>query len=180
MKKGELFCFCAAVLFLSGCSYLQKKEVRQPTVTEVVREDLTAQDAKEMLKAGAKNWFYGEGLGDTATKVVGSVLFLPYGIYVVGNAALNLAGYKGFYISDALPEPRRKEVKDLYKTVTSIPGRVTATVAGEEFRSEEKIEEDGGFWAEKRIMARIRERKRLEEESRVAHVRDDLYGDDLS
>ena len=85
----------------------------------------------------AETFYTVPGLGTAALNVGAIVLFPPFAIYVVGNAVANLAGYEGVYVSDALPEEDRKDFNDGYDTVVSAPGRVTAAVAGKEFRSKD-------------------------------------------
>lgn len=61
------------------------------------------------------------------------VLFPPYALYLLGNAGVAFAGYEPLYVTDALPEPAKKEVLGLYNGVTGVPGRLNALVAGERY-----------------------------------------------
>lgn len=61
------------------------------------------------------------------------VVFPPYALYLLGNAGVAFAGYEPLYVTDALPEPARKEVLGFYNGVTGVPGRVNALVAGEPY-----------------------------------------------
>jgi len=85
-------------------------------------------------KAG--KWFYGPGVGRTMANVGTSVLFPPYAIYLIGNAALSLSGLPSLYLTDALPEESRAGVLTVYDGVTSVPGKVTSTIAGREFEDQ--------------------------------------------
>ena len=72
------------------------------------------------------------------------VLFPPYALYLLGNAGVAFAGYEPMYVTDALPEPARKEVLGLYNGVTGVPGRLNALVAGERFVNGATGSERGG------------------------------------
>ena len=61
------------------------------------------------------------------------VLFPPYAIYLLGNAGIAFAGYEPIYVTDALPAPAKKEALGLYNSLTGVPGRVNALVAGKRF-----------------------------------------------
>ena len=99
-----------------------------------------------MLATGSKNWALGNGLGDTALKVGTSIVFPPYLIYLIGNGAIEMAGYNGVYVTDALPDKYREGWNGMYDSVSSLPGRAVATASGSEFRSQERINAEGGFW----------------------------------
>lgn len=91
-------------------------------------------EAYEKLDQYARNWFYGQGLGNTMTNAGTVVIFPPYAFYVLGNAGLSLMGYEPLYITNALPEDSRKPVLKIFNGVTSVPGRINAKVAGEDFQ----------------------------------------------
>ncbi len=61
------------------------------------------------------------------------VVFPPYALYLLGNAGLALAGYEPLYVTDALPGEARDAALTVYDGITSVPGRIAAGVAGEEF-----------------------------------------------
>ena len=86
------------------------------------------------LKIATHRWFYGAGVGRTLANVGTIVVFPPYAFYLLGNAALEMGGYKPLHITNALPEEPRKEVLGIYNRVVSAPGRLNALVAGEEFQ----------------------------------------------
>jgi hypothetical protein len=88
------------------------------------------------LSQFGRQWFYGPGFGRTLANVGTVVLFPPYALYLLGNAGLALAGYQQLYLTSALPNPARRYVLDVYDGVTSVPGRITSTVAGEEFQTQ--------------------------------------------
>lgn len=73
---------------------------------------------------------------------VGTVIvFPPYALYLLGNAGLQLAGFEPLYVSEAIPGKAGKYVKGAYEDVTSLPGRLTSFVAGEEFQAGSEIGE---------------------------------------
>lgn len=92
------------------------------------------EEAAELLEKEGGNWFYGPGLGSTMLNVGACVLFPPYALYLLMNYGLEASGYEPLYVTDALPEGPRDGVKEVYREVTSVPGKVTSAVAGEEFR----------------------------------------------
>ena len=96
-------------------------------------EPPTPEEANRKLAQFGHDWFYGGGLGRTTLNVGAVVLFPPYALYLVGNACLQLADKDPIYVTDALPEKPREGVLRVYDEFTSVPGRITAGVSGEEF-----------------------------------------------
>lgn len=94
----------------------------------------TQEEIEEKATVLAQDWFYGPGIGQTMLNVGTSVLFPPYAVYVLGRAGLSAAGIEAPAVTDALPEPARKGVNEVYDTMISAPGRLNAEVAGEKFR----------------------------------------------
>ena len=103
---------------------------------------LPPEKGKELLAEMGGNWLYGQGLGETTLNVGAIVLFPPYAIYLLGNAAISLSGHAPLHFSDALPGEVHDNYLSLYDNVTSAPGRVSAAVAGEEFRTNERANEN--------------------------------------
>ncbi len=103
---------------------LARGEVKPPTIEEA---------NAELAKQG-ENWLYGSGFGATTLNVATCIVFPPYILYLLGNAGLQMAGYEPVYLTDAVPEPAREEVAGVYDGVVSVPGRIAAVTAGEEFR----------------------------------------------
>ena len=95
----------------------------------------TPEEFNEQLGDYGRKWFYGGGIGRTMVNVGTAVAFPPYLIYLVGNAGLAMAGYEPLCPADLLPETPREYVLTVYNGVTSVPGRVTALIAGKEFQS---------------------------------------------
>jgi len=94
----------------------------------------TPEEASEELSKQGEDWLFGKGLGSTTLNVATCVIFPPYVLYLVANAGLQMAGYEPIYITDAVPEPAKKQIDAVYDGVVSVPGRIAATAAGEEFR----------------------------------------------
>jgi len=135
---GLLLAFGVAVC---GCSLREKKEP-DPALAAALNQPLTPEQSEEMLAQMGGNWLYGQGLGETAMNVAGVVLFPPYGLYLLGNAALSLSGYEPFSVSEALPDEEGQAYRDAFDIVAAGPGRFAAAVAGEEYRTPEVIKED--------------------------------------
>ena len=94
----------------------------------------------DQLETAGSNWLYGDGLGKTILNVGAVVLFPPYAIYLVGNAGLAMFGQDPLYVTDLLPEEPREGYLTVYDAVTSVPGMLTSTVAGEDFRVPERLQ----------------------------------------
>ena len=129
-------------LSLIGCS-LPKKQVKPNNVSlrmakEVLEKPLPPEQAEEILEVAGGNYIYGQGVGRTALNVGATVLFPPYGIYLLGNALLDYKGYQTYYVTDILREKGKQGWDRVYDTVTSAPGRVLAGLAGEDFRSDDE------------------------------------------
>lgn len=142
----------AACVLLQGCFLLKKKEVdpaaqgdlNQLDLQAVADHPLSPEETEGLINEVGANWFYGQGLGETAVSAGAIVLFPPYAIYVLGNAMLSLNGYEEVRITDALPESGRAQWNSVYDHVTSVPGEITSGVAGEEFRDKEKARQQLG------------------------------------
>lgn len=128
---------------LCSCSVLQKEEDPQIALTkQAVQKPLPPEKTGELVGKVGGNWLYGQGVGETALTVGTIFAFPPYAIYVLGNGALSLAGYRQLRVTDALPDDARDGWNSVYDGVTGAPGRVTAAVAGKEYREKDVIEED--------------------------------------
>ena len=90
----------------------------------------------DTIQTKAAHWFYGPGVGKTMTNIGTVALFPPYVIYLIGNAALSLSGLQPMYMTDLLPDESRAGVLKVYNGVTSVPGRLTSSIAGREFEEE--------------------------------------------
>lgn len=98
---------------------------------------LSPEESEELLGEVGKNFVYGEGVGCSMLSIGTIALFPPYAALLLGNAALSLNGYEELWPSDLLPEQDRAEWKSAYSGLCSVPGRISADLAGEDFRSEE-------------------------------------------
>lgn len=136
-RFAATLCALGASLVISGCGVIREKppEEGDHEIIELVKKPISPEKSGELLKQTGGNWFYGQGIGETAVNVGTSVVFPPYAIYYLGNMALSVAGYEPLYVTNALPEDSRDAVNGVYSGVTSAPGRLTAAVAGEEFRT---------------------------------------------
>ncbi|MDC0357914.1 hypothetical protein OAO01_03790 [Oligoflexia bacterium] len=134
------FWLCLSVLVcLAGCSLLKERTASdsEADLQQISKQKLSPEESKELLGDVGGNWLYGQGLGNTALTIGTIALFPPYALYVLGNSALSLSGYKTVELSDALPEEGKANWGRFYDGVTSGPGRFTAALAGEEYRSKE-------------------------------------------
>lgn len=126
-----LLCSCTAVsnsnTNLKGFTPTQKQKV------------LTPEQTKELLSEASGNWFYGQGVGDTAIKTTAAVLFPPYAIALLGNSILGLSGYEKIGIGDIVPGAVGRGLEKGYNEVSSAPGRLTSAVGGEKYRTRSDI-----------------------------------------
>lgn len=134
--RVQLLCF---LIWSIGCAVPQKRadedSVAQLVITR--KQPLTVQQSEDVLGVVAENWLYGPGLGRSALNIGTIVLFPPYAVYVLGNALLDVSGFQPLYLTDLLPEDERQDYNKMFDSVTGAPGRVTAAMAGKEFRSPE-------------------------------------------
>lgn len=87
----------------------------------------------QKLEEFSSAWLYGHGMGRTMLNVGTVIVFPPYALYLLGNAGLQLAGYEELRLSALLPEPAEELFSGAYNGVTSVPGRISAEIAGREF-----------------------------------------------
>jgi hypothetical protein len=123
---------------VGGCGLLEPQP--EPTqssqaVQAAIQKPLSPEETEELMGTVADNWFYGQGVGEAALTAGTIFIFPPYALYVAGNAALDLSGHKQLRVTDALPSDEREVWNEVYEGVTSVPGRVTSGIAGEDFRS---------------------------------------------
>lgn len=126
------------LLGLSACTRAEKPKPPAIPLSGLNTAPLAPEKAKDLASQMGKQWFYGEGVGNTAATVGTIVFFPPYAALVLGNAALSMGGYEQYWLSDVLPEEERTEYRQIYRDVTSLPGRTHAAIAGREFITEEE------------------------------------------
>lgn len=133
---------CCAILFgVIGCGLIRKRSEDSPSGLDIVGKPMTSRQAKEVLGTVGGNFAYGSGLGDAALNVGAVVLFPPYVLYLLGNAALSVSGYQPITVSSLLPEEDGKQWAETYDKMVSGPGRVVAAMTGHEYRSQEVADE---------------------------------------
>jgi hypothetical protein len=141
-KIGMVGALCALLFSASGCGVL--RESQKPSLQAQINATpaLTPEEAQMVLDETTKDIVYGEGLGEVAVNVGGSVLFPPYAVYVLGNALLSASGYEGIYFTDALPAEEREQWHATYSKIVAVPGRVAAEANGEEFRDAKTVQKN--------------------------------------
>jgi hypothetical protein len=126
---------------VAGCT-LKKKAEPDPVLQAAKGKQLSPEESEELLEQMGSNWLYGQGVGETAMNIGGVLLFPPYAIYLIGNAALSLSGYEPLTVADALPDEEGTTYREAYDSIAAGPGRFAAAVAGREYRTKEVIKED--------------------------------------
>ena len=114
---------------------LEKKDESEPDLMEMSKTPLKPEQAQEIVGDVGHDWLYGQGVGNTAAQVGAIAIFPPYGLIVLGNAALEYKGYKPIGVSSALPKEEAEAWSNAYDSVVSVPGKVAASAAGEEFKT---------------------------------------------
>ena len=127
-----------AVTFL-GCGILQKK-VDDPSI-DFSKKTLTPKQSNELAAQVAGNFFYGQGFGDAIINIGGIIITPWYAIYALGNAVISLSGYEPLYVTNLLPKETKSGYDAVYNGVASVPGRGTALVARQQYRTDEIIKE---------------------------------------
>ena len=125
-------------VFFSACSARQESS-EQVDFQQITQNPLSPEETKQMMQEVAGNWFYGQGVGDTAVKAGTAIAFPPYALVLIGNAVASLSGYEPVGITDVIPGQAGAEVENTYNSVTSVPGQVTSAAAGEHFRDRHTI-----------------------------------------
>lgn len=120
-----------------ACTPAKTENQAVPSLGQITQKPLSEEESQKLLGTVGENWFYGQGVGETALAAGTVFLFPPYAFYLLGNAVLGLSGYEQMRLSDALPEEERKNWLSVYDGVTSAPGQVSAAVAGREFITKE-------------------------------------------
>lgn len=128
------------MFLLSGCGIIRELPEDEQLGKQLQNPPPSEEEAKAQLDEVGSNFVYGSGLGEAMINVGGIIAFPPYGIYVLGDALANLSGYD-IKPSAALPEEEQDAWDELYADVASGPGRVTAAMAGTEYRSAEVVKE---------------------------------------
>jgi len=130
---------------LTSCgpqNYLRNKSVQETDILspQYTKELITGEQkapnveqAKRELDTQLGKWFYGHGFGRSLLNVGTIVVFPPWALYLSGNAGIELAGYEPLRITSIFPDKPRDGILDLYDGITSVPGRLNATVANKTF-----------------------------------------------
>jgi hypothetical protein len=123
--------------FFSACSLIQPKEAKEVTrvspIEQVSKRPLEDHELQELNTRVVDSYVYGEGLGDSVIKVGTAVVFPPFLLVMLGNAALSATGHEPVGVSTFLPEKAAEGWDRVYSEVTSAPGRVSAGVAGRDY-----------------------------------------------
>lgn len=127
------------LLIQAGCAAPADQAAQPPLPLSGINSPaLPPEKAEELASQVGRQWFFGEGVGNTVATVGTVVLFPPYAALVLGNAALSMGGYEQYWLSDVLPEEERGEYRLFYRNVTSLPGRTHAAIAGRDFITNEE------------------------------------------
>jgi hypothetical protein len=137
---SRLFClFILLNLVTTSCTLIKPKEKNNETsvMLKTALKNPAPELAGDVLSTASGNWFYGQGVGQTALNVGTTIMFPPYAAVILGNFALDLMGYESVGLSNFLDKEDKVKWVNFYDGVTSVPGQMTSKVAGEEFRTQE-------------------------------------------
>jgi len=130
------------MLLISGCSGIQPGYGPDEfDLKKVSQEPLSPGETRAMLGDLGESWVYGSGLGETALAVGTIVIFPPFALLLAGNSVLGMTGHEPVTLWRFLPDEQGEAARSAYSSVVSTPGRVTSTVAGEEFHDQERIKQ---------------------------------------
>ena len=86
------------------------------------------EEYKAEMSRLAQGWFFGHGVGTAIFNIGTAFSFPPYGVYLLSNAGLEASGFGAIYPTDLMPRTPAKYLKNGFRTMVSIPGRITAFV----------------------------------------------------
>lgn len=133
-----LFIAASLLIVLGACTpKKQSGPSANSQLASAIKDPLSPEETEELLGEVGENWLYGQGLGESAATIGTIAVFPPFALWVAGNAIAEFSGYESLKFSDALPDQEREAFLSAYDSVTSAPGRMSAAIAGEEFRSKE-------------------------------------------
>lgn len=138
-KKSCNTCLLAIFLLITGCGVLTPKEP-DPDL-DFIGKHLTSEQSNNLAKEVAGNFFYGQGFGQAIVNVTTIIFWPPYAIYILGNGVISLSGYEPLLVTNLLPQNIKDSYDTGYDTVTSVPGRITAAIAGQRFRTKSVIKD---------------------------------------
>ncbi len=87
------------------------------------------------LEELGERWVYGDGIGTTALNVGTSILFPPYLFVLLGNGALQVAGFEPVGVSSLLEGEQKRDWEEGYSSFVSLPGKLVAQSSGEYYRA---------------------------------------------
>jgi len=125
------------IVYLNSENF-NKSEVKwtteNPPSMEEVKRAVKAGEASEKLAMMGDWWLYGPGMGYTMLNLGTVVLFPPYALYLLGNAALSISGSEPVRVMDIVPEgDSRAAIEGALDDVCSVPGRLNAAIAGKSY-----------------------------------------------
>jgi hypothetical protein len=125
-----------------ACGVIRKKEESSfLPIKEILSTPLSPEEHNELLQETSRNIFYGETLGRAAVAAGATIIFPPAAIYWFSNLALDLAGYETIGPASFMPEEAGKEAESLYLAIVSLPGKIVATAAGQNFRDQKSADQ---------------------------------------
>lgn len=116
----------------SNFSSTEWRTDKPPSIKEITNAVKTEQVEEKV--EGMKNWWlYGPGMGRTILNIGTTIVFPPYGLFLLTNAGLSLAGEETIKPLEALPEEPKQVATEVYNGITSVPGRINAFLSEEEY-----------------------------------------------
>lgn len=131
------------ILAITACTPTSAEEAAVTRADEgvIVPKALTPEEAEEAMSDVGKGWLYGDGLGTAMLNIGTTVIFPPYGIFLLGNLALSASGTEPVGVGMFLEGEDEDQWDQMFSTAVSGPGRVAAAISGEEYVSPETSRE---------------------------------------
>lgn len=131
---------------VAGCAFTDPAEREIPANQQLARMSiegkLSPQQSREVLDTVHETSVYGSTIGEVTLKIAGSILFPPYGIYLLSRSVGKVAGADVPEATAVLPADEKRTWDAWYDDIASGPGRLAAAIAGQEYRTKERIDED--------------------------------------
>lgn len=135
----RIYLTTAVFITLFGCSAaVNSSDARAVEPPQLVPAVMTPETAEKAAKTVGKSWLYGDGLGTAFLNLGTTIVFPPYGVFLLGNFALTATGYESLGVGMFLEGEDEQTWDAMYSSVVSGPGKFAAAVAGNEYITPER------------------------------------------
>lgn len=110
---------------------------KPPSIKEISRA-VEDNNIDEKLNGMKEWWLYGPGMGKTMLNMGTTLIFPPYGLYLLTNAGLSFMGLQPIKPIEAIPDGPKEVIDEAFDDIISVPGRITALANDKQYISELK------------------------------------------